>query len=84
MLTPKLIKANVLAIFYEHLFAFRFFLISLPSAKIGCASTMKTKSYLFCIAFGFHYLCIRFMTSGKNRLEVNGNNNIQEKYDEQN
>ena len=68
MLTPKLIKANVLAIFYEHLFAFRVFLISLPSAKIGCASTMKTKSFLFCIAFGFHVSLYTFYDKWKKRV----------------
>jgi hypothetical protein len=24
---------------------------------VGCASTIKIKSFLFCIVFGFHYLC---------------------------
>ena len=32
-------------------------IVPLASPKVGCASTIKIKLILFCIVFGFHYLC---------------------------
>ena len=39
------------------------------AAKVGGASTMITKnSFLFCIVFGFHYLCSDEQTGAKKEM----------------
>ena len=48
--------------FFDKKIAFPFVVCSLIRtvelrSKVGFASTIKIKAILFCIVFGFHYLC---------------------------